>query len=206
MIWEYADGILTIRGTGTIPNCDIAPWCRFRESIQRVIISEGITSIGDYAFSDCSRLTLITIPESVTSIGICAFYNCRDLTSITIPDRVTSIGNGAFIDCISLTSITIPGSVTNIGGAAFLYCSNLTSITISEGVTSIGDWAFAECSSLIRIECHSLTPPIIFGDTFNYVDATNCLLYIPTKSVDTYKAAEYWQDFNNIFAMLLTQF
>ena len=114
-------------------------------------IPNGVTSIGDYAFSACSNLTSITIPDSVTSIGNGAFYYCRSLTSITIPDSVTSIGTYAFSGCSSLTSITIPDSVTSIGYRAFCKCSSLTSITIPDSVTSIGNYAFEECSSLTSI-------------------------------------------------------
>ena len=110
-----------------------------------------MTSIGDYAFSDCTGLTSITIPNSVTSIGNSAFYVCSSLTSITIPDGVTSIGNCAFYGCSSLTSITIPDGVTSIRIWAFYGCSSLTSITIPDGVTSIGYEAFGYCSSLTSI-------------------------------------------------------
>ena len=111
----------------------------------------SVTSIGEYAFYDCSSLTSVTIPNSVTSIGEEAFWGCSSLTSITIPNSVTSIGDYAFEDCSSLTSITIPESMTSIAGGAFGGCSSLTSVTISEGVTSIGDGAFSGCSSLTSI-------------------------------------------------------
>ena len=93
----------------------------------------SVTSIGESAFHDCSRLTSITIPESVTSIGRSAFFGCSSLTSITIPESVTSIGESAFRGCSSLTSITIPESVTSIGSSAFYGCSSLTSIIVKEG-------------------------------------------------------------------------
>ncbi|MBR4305516.1 MAG: leucine-rich repeat protein, partial [Ruminiclostridium sp.] len=102
----------------------------------------GVTSIGNYAFADCGKLTSINIPDGVTSIANKAFYWCESLTSITIPDSVTSIGFYAFEGCSSLTSVTIGDSVTSIGDGAFSYCESLTSITIPDSVTSIGDGAF----------------------------------------------------------------
>ena len=116
-----------------------------------MIIKEGVTSIGDDAFRNCSSLTSVTIPDSVTSIGSYAFYDCRSLTSVTIPDGVTSIGNYAFYGCSSLASVTIPDSVTSIGDDAFSGCSSLTSIIIPDSVTNIGDWAFNGCSSLTSV-------------------------------------------------------
>ena len=99
-------------------------------SLKTVVITGG-SSIGSYAFYNCSRLTSITIPDSVTSIGSYAFAWCDGLTSITIPDSVTSIGFSAFYDCSGLTSIEIPDSVTSIGSYAFENCSGLTSITFN---------------------------------------------------------------------------
>ncbi len=126
------------------------------EQAEDVIIPNGVTSIGDYAFYNCRSLTSIMIPDSVTSIGYEAFYKCNSLASITISDSVTNIGNYAFYDCDSLTSITIPDSVTRIGDGVFSGCNSLRSITISDGVTSIGDNMFYGCSNL-----ESLTLPFI---------------------------------------------
>ena len=138
----------------TIPNSvtSIGEWA-FHDcsSLTSITIPNSVTSIGDRAFSACS-LTSITIPNSVTSIGSFAFAGCSSLTSITIGNSVTSIGNNAFHSCSSLTSITIPNSVTEIGEGAFSYCSSLTSITIPNSVTSIGNNAFRYCESLTSIE------------------------------------------------------
>ena len=126
-----------------------------------------VTSIGSYAFSDCSWLTSITIPNSVTSIGDWAFAYCSGLTSVTIPNSVTSIGDHAFLQCSGLTSVTIPNSVTSIGDHAFYYCSGLTSVTIGNSVTSIGNSAFQYCSGLTSVTIGSGVTSI-GNDAFAY--------------------------------------
>ena len=119
--------------------------------LTEIAIPEGVTSIGDGAFYDCSSLTQIAIPESVTSIGYYAFSGCSNLTQITIPEGVTSIGQGTFAFCSSLKEITIPEGVTSIGDYAFSWCTGLTEVAIPESVTSIGQGTFADCSSLKEI-------------------------------------------------------
>ena len=120
--------------------------------IPSINIPNNVTSIGRYAFENCSKLTSITISNSVRSIGSGAFYNCTGLTSINIPDGVTSIEDYAFWDCTSLTSVTIPSSVTEIGYGAFQNCSSLTSITIPNSVKMIRDDAFTDCDNLKEIK------------------------------------------------------
>ena len=114
-------------------------------------VTYSVTSIGDYAFDNCTSLTSVTIGNSVTSIGMCAFEYCSGLTSVTIPNSVTSIGERAFAGCSGLTSVTIGNSVTSIGNDAFISCNNLTSVTIPNSVTSIGDYAFYKCSGLTSV-------------------------------------------------------
>ena len=136
-----------------------------------------VTSIGIYAFEDCSGLTNITIPDSVTSIGEYAFSGCSGLTSITIPDSVTSIGDDAFYGCSGLTSIKLPDSATSIGDDVFngtayynnssnwdesgvLYIGNYLieaqetisgSYTICANTKVIADSAFFDCNGLTNI-------------------------------------------------------
>ncbi len=149
--WELScEGVLTISGSGKVTGSSPS-WSYYSSYITSIIINDGITSIGDYAFKDYTNLTDITIPSSVTSIGNSAFSGCSSLTSVTIPNSVTSIGSNAFMNCSNLTSITIPNSVTSIGWRAFKSCSNLTSIAIPSSVTSIGSCAFSGCSNLTSI-------------------------------------------------------
>ena len=142
------------------------------------IDGKSVTSIGEYAFYNCTSLTEITIPDSVTSIGEYAFYKCTSLTAITIPDGVTSIRKGTFSGCTSLTEITIPDSVTDIEGrqydgfsyyGAFSGCTSLTEITIPDSVTSIGQYAFCGCTSLTEItipdSVTSIGEGVFFGCT-----------------------------------------
>ena len=116
-----------------------------------VTIPNSVTSIENVAFSQCSKLTSVTIPNSVTSIGEQAFYKCSKLTSVTISSNVTSIESWTFGQCTSLTSIEIPNSVTNIAGNAFTDCTSLTSIEIPNSVTRIGDSAFQGCTGLASV-------------------------------------------------------
>ena len=113
LTWKFtsSDGTLTISGTGNMTNFvdnRYVPWCSslLYNEIKKVVIGDGVTSIGDHAFEICSSLTSVTIPNSVTSIGNYAFMHCKILTSVTIPNSVTSIGKYAFMNCKSLTSIT----------------------------------------------------------------------------------------------------
>ncbi len=96
-----------------------------------VVIPDGVTSIGDWAFSRCEGLTSVTMPDSVTSIEDHAFCECTSLTSIVIPNGVTTIGDYMFHSCKSLTSIMIPKRVINIVEAAFWGCESLTNIKIA---------------------------------------------------------------------------
>jgi len=124
-------------------------------------VKYSVTSIGNWAFFECSGLTSVTIPSSVTTIGYYAFYGCSDLTSIAIPESVTSIGSSAFYGCSGLTSIIVSNSNTiydsrngcnaiieTAYNTLILGCENTI---IPESVTSIGDRAFNGCSGLTAI-------------------------------------------------------
>ena len=148
-------------------------------NVKKIVIEEGVTSIGNSAFAYCRGLISITIPDSVTSIGEWAFDGCTSLPSITISSSVTSIEFGTFKDCSSLTSITIPDGVTSIGAYAFSKCSSLTSITIPDSVTSIKAYAaFNGCTSLktISLSCGSILKRSDFSDQANLVSYTSHIL------------------------------
>ena len=137
LVWTlYDNGTLTISGEGAMKNYyNNSPATQKKDNIKKVVIEDGVTSIGEFAFRDCSSLTSIEIPSSVTNIGNGAFSDCSSLASITIPESVTSIGNFAFCGCIRLTDITIPKSVTSIGINVFGDCTVLTEVLLENGST-----------------------------------------------------------------------
>jgi hypothetical protein len=126
-----------------------APWYNHRDGIKRAVIKDGVTHIGNWAFSDCRGLTSVTLPNSVTTIGEDAFVY-TGLTSVTIPNSVTAIGGAAFA-YTGLTSVTLPNSVITIGEVAFYGCTDLTFVTIGNSVTTIGNWAFFGCEKLTSV-------------------------------------------------------
>ncbi|MCD8054424.1 MAG: leucine-rich repeat protein [Lachnospiraceae bacterium] len=199
-----SNGILTISGTGTMTGwvtgwsdlySSSTPWHKqgYQTSIVSIIINDGVTSIGNNAFYDCTSITSVTIPDSITSIGYNAFYGCTSLVDVYIPDSVTSIGDSAFDgctnlttitlsnnivyipartfrNCTSLTSVIIPDSVTFIGGNAFRSCTNLISVTIGNSVTSIDAAAFHDCTSLTSVIIPNSVTSI---DSFMFYNCTS---------------------------------
>jgi hypothetical protein len=134
------DGTLTISGRGPMPNYSIggSPWThRIRggdPNITSIIIKEGVTAIGDNAFTDCMNVISVSIPLSVTYIGEGAFRGCEKIISIIIPDNVSTIGNSAFEDCKGLTSVTLGKKIETIGYSAFRGCDNIRSGTSTDPV------------------------------------------------------------------------
>ena len=129
-----SEGVLTISGSGDMHDYVYSsPWHENGNQIRSVLMENGVTGIGNFAFFECISLTSMTIPDSVTCIGNCAFKDCSSLASVTIPDSVASIGVYAFCGCTSLKSVTIPDSVTSIGDYAFGFCTSLTGIWVDGG-------------------------------------------------------------------------
>ena len=120
------------------------------KGVRKVIIPEGITSIGDWAFYECKGLTSVFLPEGIMSIGYSAFDSCTDFVEINLPESLMSIGSYAFKDC-AIMNIMIPDNVTDIGNYAFGGCSNLKNIILPDGVKSLGFYTFGGCSNLRSI-------------------------------------------------------
>ena len=181
-----------------------------------VSFGNGITGFGPYAFSD-SHLRILTIPPTVTSIGSDAFLNneelkyaiipsgvtlvnsrafqnCRSLASVSLPSG-TAYGSGAFGSCCHLSSVSLPADISSISANAFTSCVTLRSINIPSCVTSIGASAFSYCYSLQSITVNAVTPPTLDSTSFPSYIIGMFKIYVPSASLDAYKAATNWATF-----------
>ena len=211
LIWslDMTTGVLSVSGIGCMNDytiSDSAPWYKYNlhSYIKSVDISDGVTSIGSYAFYYCTSLTSVSIPNSVTSIGSHAFYNCTSLTSVSIPNSVTSIGSHAFNGCSQMSQVTLSDNLQYIYDYTFCNCSSLKSISIPEKVQVIYVAAFYGCSELSEIYVYWKDSwPIVGTAAFDGINKSNCTLYVPKGTVETYRTADVWKNFANIRTHIL---
>ena len=199
--WSLTNGgVLTISGNGAIPDYspDNSPWSAY--DFYTVVINEGVTGIGDYAFSNSeaisvyipdsvkaigqnafreSALVAVTIPGTVKIIGNDAFYGCKNLTSVTVSQGVTTIGDNAFKGCGTLAYIDFPASIRSVGAGAFMNCEEMVSVRFmpGSGNVTLGDGLFAACRNLTRVTLPQTADCI----STNMFQSCNSLptLYIP---------------------------
>lgn len=150
LTWLLDNGVLTISGTGAMDDYDQEnmPWYIYKHRVNRVVIEEGVTSIGAYAFYSHDKLCSVSIAGSVETIGNDAFDDCCMLGEIVIPDGVRSIGDYAFWYCTNLTSVIMADSVEKIGNSAFAECSQLESIRLSNSIAVLPNSLFHACGNL----------------------------------------------------------
>jgi hypothetical protein len=197
-------GKMTNYSSDTLLSNIMVPWPNIKDSITQVVIEQGVTTIGSYAFNGFIHLTSVTIPNSVEKIGDEAFSLCSSMTSIiipnsvgyigmaafsfsglvsvVIPDSVTVIRSGTFLGCKKIRSVIFHSSVWDIQDFAFSGCTGLTSITIPKRVIGIGAYAFDGCTNLMSIIILNPSPPNIdycgsFGDWLNWLDVAKYKIY-----------------------------
>lgn len=156
LTWDYKQDTktLTVAGVGEMKNFENAEavdWASVRDGVEKIVVGNGITTVGDYAFFGMSYAKEIVLPESVTSIGKYAFGFCSAAEGIAIPASVTSIGDSAFEACAALKSIVVSPNVTSLGARAFALCSSMTDATVVASVTELRAETFYYCKSLSNL-------------------------------------------------------
>jgi len=177
--WTLSDYVLTVKGRGMMTNfTDVAPWNCSRFVIERIVLEEGVESIGDRAFYGCQLLRTMDLPSSLRMIGDSAFMGCTEIRVVEFNGPLDWIGQNAFNTCRRLIRFSIPSGVGVVSYAAFAYCENIVSVSIPESVWGISAYAFFRCNDLVEInipktvtaigngafkECSSLETLIIPG-------------------------------------------
>lgn len=188
LTWDLSqNGVLTITGSGAMASWEMeqAPWYRFKDDIKEVIIERGVTSIGDFAFYNCSNLSKVTIGEDVTSVGAYGFSYCTSLEEIKIPNSVTEVGEFAFSYCSALKDITLSSNLAKIAMGMFAYCSTLDSIILPQNIVVIEDQAFDGCFALVSITFLGNAPR--FTSDTNIFSGVEAFIYYPAQN-DTWTA------------------
>ena len=237
----YDDYTLRIFGKGAMYNYDLeyidngvhryegvygedvttAPWGK---NVKSVVIEDGVTRIGAYAFTGCTSLTDVNIPNSVTSIGTYAFSECTSLSDVNIPESIVTLEEHVFHRCISLEHIDIPNSITRIEGSAFEYCpfkeviipdnvtyigpsafalcDNLKYVEIGKGVTVLDDGAFwhnGETYRTIEVKINTETHITLLGTPNTFGNVEGLTFHVPKEILDDYRNSEDWSYYKEQF-------
>lgn len=200
---------LTVIGGKAFSYCQNLNRINFPESLQKIdseafwnclsltslTLPENLSEIGSRAFINCSALQSIRLPENLTRIENSTFDGCISLSDINFPEAITFIGNYAFQRC-PLTQIVLPSQLENIGEYCFSNCKGLTSVTLPDNAINIGKAAF-EGTHIITFYCKGTTPPVA-ADAFSWTNLQYSALFIPSQSVEAYKATEPWSKFGYV--------
>lgn len=219
--WELENGVLTIGGNGAIANyteSEPAPWSDKVSEINTIIIKNGITSIGNYAFANTRKLTKIAIANSVEFVGIAAFY-ATGISEINMPNSIKTISKLAFANS-QIKKITLSRGLKYVAERVFYNCQNLVAISIPEGVTTIDYEAFEDCINLKEISlpttltdieleafsnCTALTKiKVYFSDPYQclayrkFPNENTGEIYVPKGTATFFKECDFWEPYKDI--------
>lgn len=187
--WSYDAGTLTITGSGEMYDYSEqfpAPWNSFREKILWLELPNGLTSVGNMAFYDCSALTAIVLPGTVTRVGDLAFCQCGSATILSLNNGLKEIGANAFEQCRRIQSLRLPETLERIGSEAFYRCTALQYVTVPERTTNLGVGIFAYCQGLLRAEILAPVSELPQWTFYNCTSLTSIALAAQTKKVGSY--------------------
>ena len=149
-------GKLTISGTGEMYSYSRyedgqSPWRVYADDIKTVVMEEGVTTVGGFAFYGCGSLTSVVLPDSLTTIGESAFRECGELTNVDFPASLTTVSGYAFMNCYKLAAADLGANIQTIGNSAFYNCSTLAEVNLGEALIGIDTLAFSGCESLTEV-------------------------------------------------------
>lgn len=224
----YADGTLTLDGTGPAGSTDDTEWVdafqRFQGLIKTVIVAEGINRLGSSIFSGQYNLTNVSLPESLTSVGENVFQGCTSLQSIVLPNSLKIIGASMFSRCSSLKDVVFPENLEMIYWCAFSDCTSLETVTLPPRAYYIGFYAFGNCTALreLTISATGWANVYLMDDAFDgcqnlvlnikyeikkvnvtnspqlFKDATNITVCVPQALYNTYATDPGWSQYENV--------
>lgn len=224
----YADGTLTLDGSGPAGSTDDAEWVHdfqdFQGQINTVIVSEGINKLGSNIFSGQYNLTDVSLPESLTSVGENVFFGCTSLQSIVLPKNMKIIGPFMFSQCSSLKNVVFPENLDVVGWCAFLQCTSLETVTLPPNVYYIGYRAFGSCTALRELTISATNQSVVYlmdkafdgcqnlvlnikyerkmVDVTNspqlFENATDIMVCVPQALYSTYASDPGWSQYDNV--------
>ena len=181
---------VTLRGK----DYTIGKYAFTNSGIRSLIIEDGVSDIGQYAFMGCEHLRgKITLPSSITWVEMGLFKNCSNLDSICLPSNINNIKSEAFSGCTNLKEINLPLSLRTIEASAFYGCDSLANIEIPKWILNM-DGAFRNCG-LKTLKTHWMIPLPVSSETFEGIDEDNCILKVPANSTVNYMTADNWKIF-----------
>ena len=222
--WDRnGDGELSLSEAAAVTDLDttFSNLLRKQFSFDELQHFTGLRSIGDKAFSDCYRMSSVTIPASVDTIGEKAFWSCINIKQVRLPKTLHVLRKACFYHCEELERISIPGTVDTIPELAFAWCKNMREVVVNGGCRTVGRQAFANCESIQYVTLPSMltfigreaffipaslrtilvqaaTPPVAEEGAFSDYAMKNAILYVPSGSLEAYRKAPVWRNFKYI--------
>ena len=160
-----------------------------------------VRSVGDNAFAGCEGLTSVHLPATLSSLSPCAFMGCSNLRRVYLSESVKVFSSCAFTGCTALQQVTLPRYATLIDSLTFYCCASLRSLILPHRVRTVCQGAIEHCPSMTHLYCFASEPPVAEQGAFTPADQRRCTLHVPRESLQQYKDAPVWSNFQRIVAL-----
>lgn len=169
-------------------------WRQRSGSIRELSLPSTLRTLGEYAFANQKNLKEIRIADGLTVIGNSAFSSCTSLSELQLPTTLKNIDSYAFNNCSSLKKVELYEGLTSVGYYAFGNCSSLQEVILPSTLQSV-DYTFADCGKLTKMTCKTIVPPNVYNYSIMGGNESQCTLTVPNLSVNVYKQTNYWDRF-----------